>query len=52
VLERLDHGVCDQLLGEVEVAEEADQARGEPARLLAEDPFEQGVRFAISVHVR
>jgi len=37
VLERLDHGLGDELFGQVEITEEADQTRRESARLLAED---------------
>jgi hypothetical protein len=44
VLESFDQRLRDELLGQVEVAEEADQARGEPAGLLAEDALERGVR--------
>ena len=36
-LERRHQAVLDHLLGEVEVAEDADQGRGQPAGLLAED---------------
>jgi hypothetical protein len=46
MLKRFDYRVRDQLLGNVEVAEKADQARGQPARLLAEDAFEQRVRLS------
>jgi hypothetical protein len=44
VLERFDDGLGDQLLGEVEVAEDADQARGEAARLLPKDSLERVFR--------
>ena len=36
-LERRHQAVLDDLLGEVEVAEDADQGRGQPSGLLAED---------------
>jgi hypothetical protein len=39
MLECFDHRFRNELFGQVEVAKEADQARGEPARLLAEDPL-------------
>jgi hypothetical protein len=41
VLERRDEGVLDQFLGEVPVAERADQGGGEPPVLLANDALER-----------
>src|SRR5207245_7234775 len=43
MLERADERVLDALLGDVEVAEGADERRGEPAGLLAEDLGHRGV---------
>src|SRR5207245_264500 len=43
VLERADERVLDALLGDVEIAEGADERRGEPAGLLAEDLGHRGV---------
>src|SRR5256712_8721334 len=43
MLERADYRVLDALLGDVEVAEGADERRGEPAGLLAEDLGHRGV---------
>jgi len=40
-LERSDEGVLDRLLGEVEVAEDADQRRDRPSLLLAEEAVDE-----------
>jgi hypothetical protein len=40
-LERGDEGVLDRLLGEIEVAEDADQCRDGPSLLLAEDAIDE-----------
>ena len=52
VLQGLDQRLRDELLGQVEVAEVADQARREPARLLSEDTLQQGVRPLPGVSAR
>ena len=39
-----DGGIGDDILGKVEVAKEADQARREPARLLPEHPVKRSAR--------
>ena len=52
MLERLDHRLRHELLGEVEVAEEADQARRDPARLLSKNSLQVSVRLSLSGHVR
>ena len=44
-LQRGDERVLDRLLGEVEVAEDADQRRDRPALLLTEDTVDDGVRI-------
>ncbi len=41
--ERAHQGVLDDLLGEVEIAEEPHQATGEPAGLLPEDGRDRGI---------
>lgn len=52
MLQCLDYGFSDQLLGKVEVAEKADQRRREPARLLAKNSFKNSVRLVLSAHAR
>jgi len=41
VLEGRDEGVLDELLGEVPVAERADERSGEPPTLFAKDALER-----------
>src|SRR6266487_4474463 len=43
VLDRLEQGLLDEFLGQVEIAQRPDQRRGQPAGFLAEDGGQRGV---------